>query len=1000
MGKRHENNKHKTVFVILVRPILAILLILISVYTIVMRQNVLSYLKTNAIAVFEEQVSGRKLSVSNDMVNRWSEISGGADKIVRNLEQIVRDQGADISDIHTDAVLNQRILDGLMDDIIGTLRACGGTEMFLVLDGQAVVSDGMDNMKAGVYLRNNNPEFYTNDNQDLLFERGVPSISKNWKISLDSYWTVGFDFTDETDKDNCYYIKPFHAALASENKDFRNFGCWCFGHPVNKLDRGVLSYSIPLITSDGSVVGVMGVGVGEEYFSNTINYRELGEGANGAYFLAKTTDGKYFEPVIFNGAGYNKNSFLAHRVEISESKEDGLRYLYLEGETKSRTCASVQYLQLYNNNTPFEQEQWALVGIQPRERLLAAYDSAQIMLIGLALGGTMIGVSGIFFTSRLVSKPLRRLMEDLRKSDTDKPIHLHRLNVEEIDELIYAIESLSARVAESSSKISKIIQMTESGIGVYEYRKKDQTVFCSRSMYEIFEWNPIVDTNEYIDSSDFKRRMRVMEEKRVSGEENLYELKMQDGSAKWIRLNSVDDTESIIGVVRDVTASVLKQRQIEYERDYDTLTNLYNLRAFNEYALDLSRKPESVKKVGALVMWDMDNLKFVNDMYGHHMGDLYIIALANCFIKYQSTRVLSARRSGDEFYTMFYGFENQEQVKEVLDHIWGEIQKSEIILPDGRPYKIRVSAGIAWYPENSTDFMELLSYADFAMYTVKHSRKGDIGSFDPAAYREDWYLTQGQGDFNSLVDNRLVRYAAQPIVAVRDGSIYGYEMLMRSKMNSFQTPADILRMAHAQSRLYDIEVMTWFEALKSYSQLVEYGFIDGDSKVFINSIASQLLREDMLEVLQKNFAPYLESVVCEFTEEEHGSSQITQDKLLMVHSWNAKVAIDDYGCGYNSESVLLEVQPDIVKIDMGIIRGINVDEDRKHLVKNLIIYAHKRNIKVLGEGVETLEELRTLIHLGVDLLQGYYIAKPTYEGAPPADTVIQEIVSCYQEKEN
>lgn len=997
MKKIPEKKNHKTVFSLLVRPILTILFLVILVYTVMTYVNVLSYLKTNAAAVFKEQVAGKGVSVSNEMINRWSNIQDGVEKVVADIEQTVQEQEAEISDIRTDAALNQKILDGLMNDIIGMLRASGSTEIFLVLNGNAVISGEKEDVKAGVYLRNNNPDFYSSDNQDLLFERGLPAISKDWQISLDSYWTAGFDFSNENDVNNFFFTKPFRAALASDNKDFENFAYWNYGYPINPLDHSILTYSVPLITSDGSVIGVMGIGISGEYYNNIINYRELGEGKNGAYFLARTTDGIHFEPVFFNGLAYNKNSFVENSLVIQRKAGEPAEYLYLEEEEESSICASVKYLQLYGNNTPFEEERWAVVGLIPEAQIFAAYNSAQVMLAVLALGGGIIGIFGVFWTSRRVTKSLRRLMEDLRKSDSHKPIHLQRLYVEEIDELINAIESLSARVAASSSKISTIIQMAESGIGVYEYLKEDKLVFCSRSLYEICGWEPVINTNEYIDSTLFLQRMETLEETFIPDEENLYELMMPDNSIKWLRLNKVEDDKSIIGVVTDVTAAVLEKQQIEYERDYDMLTNLYNLRAFDESLHHLFEKQQEKIRIGALIMWDLDNLKFVNDVYGHHMGDAYIIALADCLRKYQSSQVLSARRSGDEFYTFIFGFENKEEAEKVLKSIWEEVQQAEIALPDGQFCRVRVSAGVSWYPENATDFSLLFQYSDFAMYTVKHNHKGNIEYFDSATYHEDWYLAQGQGDFNTLLDNRLVRYAAQPIMAVRDGSIYGYEMLMRSDMDSFQTPADILRMARAQSRLYDIEVMTWFEALRAFAQLTEYGFLEKEKKVFINSVASQLLKRDMQEMLELKYGDYLPYVVCEFTEEEQGNSQITGDKLELMHRWKAQIAVDDYGCGYNSETILLAINPDIVKIDMEIVRGIDRDENRQQLVKNLVLYAKNRNIQVLGEGVETFEELQTLIELGVTLVQGYYIARPSFEGVPPTDKVRQEAAELWRQ---
>lgn len=996
---RRKNSKRKkrsnTVFSLLVRPILTVLFLFVLAYTILLQSNVLSYLKTNAVEVFEGQVMGRSLSVSNEMINRWSGIQGGVEDIVEKIEGMVAEQGASISDIQTDAALNQQILSGLKEEIIGTLRTCGATEIFVVLNGNAVVADGKDNVKAGVYLRNSNPDFYSIDNQDLLFERGVPAISKEWKISLDSYWSAGFDLSDESDPNNFWYTKPYQAAVASDNKEFENFAYWGYGYPIDMLDKGILSYSVPLIASDGSVIGVMGVGIKAEYFMNYLNNRELTDGEGGAFFLAKTEDGIHFQPVIFNGSAYNSNLFLNSEVTIREDEKDSLIYLYQGEEKENRTCASVKYIQVYDSNPPFEEEQWALVGIQPRAQLLSAYSDAQMMLLLLGTGGMLVGVISIFLTSRVMSQSLRRLMEDLRGSDSHRPIHLKRLRVEEIDELISAIESLSTRVAAASSKISAIIQMADSGIGVYEYVKETKLVFSSRSLYEICNWKPVIDTNEYIDSTIFNQRMKELVQKRVPEEENLYEIMGEDDTPRWIRLNEVEDEESIIGVVTDVTSVIYEKQKMEYERNYDTLTNLNNLRAFNEKVENLSAQSAEELKIGALVMWDMDNLKYVNDVYGHHVGDSYIIALADCLRRNQEERIISARRSGDEFFTLFYGFDSKEQVREILRKIWDEVQQSGIQLPDGSNYKVRVSAGVSWYPEHSTDFSELYQYSDFAMYVVKHSQKGAIEDFDPATYHQDWYLVQGQGDFNKLLDNRLIQYAVQPILAVKDGSIYGYEMLMRSRMKSFQSPMDILRMAHAQSRLYDIEVMTWFESLKTFAQLTEYGILQKGSRVFINSIASQMLREDMQQLLEQSYADYLSYVVCEFTEEEQSSAHITKDKLALMHRWKAQIALDDYGCGYNSEATLLEIQPDIVKIDIAIVRGIDTDEDRQHLVENLVVYAHKRNMQVLGEGVETAQELETLIYLGIDLVQGYYIAKPSFEGIRPSDAVCQEAVSCY-----
>ncbi len=219
---------------------------------------------------------------------------------------------------------------------------------------------------------------------------------------------------------------------------------------------------------------------------------------------------------------------------------------------------------------------------------------------------------------------------------------------------------------------------------------------------------------------------------------------------------------------------------------------------------------------------------------------------------------------------------------------------------------------------------------------------------------------------------------------------------MRPNAELFKTPMDVLRMAHAQSKLYDIEVMTWFESMKTFVQLQEYGLLEPDCKVFINSIANQLLQPDMIRLFDLSFKPYLKEIVCEFTEEERYNLQLTQQKTQLMRHWGAMVAIDDYGCGYNGEAILLDVQPDIVKIDISIMRNIHQDPDRQGLVRNLVKYAHERNILVLGEGVECKEEMQACVELGIDLLQGFYVAVPTFDGVGPTDAVRAEIAQAYE----
>ncbi|MEG2677007.1 MAG: EAL domain-containing protein, partial [Oscillospiraceae bacterium] len=136
----------------------------------------------------------------------------------------------------------------------------------------------------------------------------------------------------------------------------------------------------------------------------------------------------------------------------------------------------------------------------------------------------------------------------------------------------------------------------------------------------------------------------------------------------------------------------------------------------------------------------------------------------------------------------------------------------------------------------------------------------------------------------------------------------------------------------------------------------------------------------------------LSRVVLEITEGEQQNTDFLSEKLDMMNSWGGQIAIDDFGTGYNSELSLLTSSPNIVKLDISLVSGVNDDEDRQRLISGIINYAKNRNITVLGEGVETYEEMKTLVSLGVELLQGYYIARPSFDVVPIRESLRAEII--------
>ena len=438
-------------------------------------------------------------------------------------------------------------------------------------------------------------------------------------------------------------------------------------------------------------------------------------------------------------------------------------------------------------------------------------------------------------------------------------------------------------------------------------------------------------------------------------------------------------------------AEALERRRIEHERDYDILTGLYNRQAFRRACEELFAHPEKLGHA-ALVMTDLDNLKQINDTYGHDWGDQYLRQTGRCLAQSTPAGTLCARLSGDEFLLFFYGYRSREEIRRKLEELREALHASTSTLPNGSELHISISAGVAWYPKDSTNYNTLKKYADFAMYQVKHSEKGEMREFDAGMYNQEAYALQTRNEFEEMLRQEAVDYYFQPIFSARSGRVVAYEALMRPRMPTLRSPLAVLKLARELGRLYDIEHLTVFKASEAFRDLRRKGLIREDALLFVNSIANVSLNDGDVREYNRLYGDLLPNFVVEITEEEELNLKELERKRY-VPGASGTVALDDYGSGYSNGNSLLTIEPRYVKVDISIIRSIDTNADKQQFLTGLVTYAKPRSIQVLAEGVETMAELQKVLELGVDLLQGYGCARPApVPGpiAPEAMNVLRE----------
>jgi len=254
---------------------------------------------------------------------------------------------------------------------------------------------------------------------------------------------------------------------------------------------------------------------------------------------------------------------------------------------------------------------------------------------------------------------------------------------------------------------------------------------------------------------------------------------------------------------------------------------------------------------------------------------------------------------------------------------------------------------------------------------------------------------EGLSDVARILDENLFAYHFQPIVSAVDGSIYAFEALMRSRTEKRISPLDIIKYADMLQRLPDVERATFLNVLL---RLAEEEEAFGNRRIFINSLPGTKLSEEDEKQIEELLTQHGRQAVIELTEQAELDDASLEEMKQRYARFGIGTAIDDYGTGYSNIANLLRYMPNYVKVDRSLLSGIQDSPPKQHFVREIVAFSHENDIKVLAEGVETQEELRTVIYLGCDLIQGYYTGRPAPEIPEQIDPAIIEEICRYQKE--
>jgi len=428
--------------------------------------------------------------------------------------------------------------------------------------------------------------------------------------------------------------------------------------------------------------------------------------------------------------------------------------------------------------------------------------------------------------------------------------------------------------------------------------------------------------------------------------------------------------------------------QIRYLAYYDTLTNLPNRSMFTEYLKTTLAHAKRKKESLAVLFLDLDNFKQVNDTLGHGAGDNLLKEMAGRLVEcvrgsdYLAVSDIPqqtiSRVGGDEFLLLLPDVRGPEGAIKVAKRILSAV--SEPFAIGNFEFYVGVSVGISMFPDDANDAASLVKYADVAMYHAKRNEKGSFRFYSKHMNTMAFKRFALESDLRKAIEYDQLRLLYQPLVDCITGAVKGVEALVRWEhpRQGLISPASFIPLAEDTGLIVPLgewvlrnacmQAKAWrekgFETLKisvnvSYLQFRRRGF---------SETVQAILKETKLPAGCLNFE-LTESAVMQAPEEDLKT-------LETIKSWGIQISMDDFGTGYSSLASLRNLPIDTLKIDRSFVRNVITDNNDAVIVTVIINMARLLKLKVVAEGVETVDQLRFLQREGCDTVQGFLISRP------------------------
>ncbi|WP_313891337.1 EAL domain-containing protein [Psychrobacillus sp.] len=452
-----------------------------------------------------------------------------------------------------------------------------------------------------------------------------------------------------------------------------------------------------------------------------------------------------------------------------------------------------------------------------------------------------------------------------------------------------------------------------------------------------------------------------------------------------IGIDRKDEVGKIARAVEQMAQQIKNQiEELDFQASHDSLTGLANRNSLEKMLEKWISEMDVIEELMAVIFFDLDQFKHVNDSKGHAFGDQLLIEVGRRMGELLPKNSFFARFGGDEFVMII------RARKEELHFIHASLQQiyesfaSPYILFEEQLF-ITSSIGVSIYPTDAQTKEDLLINADTALYQAKENGRNCISFFNNEMKKHMEKELKMKDGIRKALSNNEFSLHYQPQLDVKSGKMTSAEALIRWNHPELGmiSPEDFISLSECTGQIIAIGDWVIDACLQLAKRITNENL--NMQYVAMNVSSLQLREADFVEKLQQKIAFYevdpslLEMEITESVIIDHQEETI--EKLIVLKNMGIRIALDDFGTGYSSLNYLRLMPIDRVKVDRSFIQQIENDKIVQAILKTIITLGHSLGFQIVAEGVEEEAQLQILQEMNVDSIQGYYFSRPLVEEA-------------------